>query len=218
MCGTRRGTEGGAGAGVMRRFSGDRLLVATHNAGKLAEIEDLLTPYAISVTSAKALGLPEPAETETTFVGNARIKAHAGAQASGLPTLSDDSGLTIDALNGDPGVYTADWAETPYGRDFDMAMQRVWALLEPLSARRPFLAQFRCTLVLAWPDGTDAVFEGVMPGQIVWPPRGDQGHGYDPIFVPDGYDQTFGEMDRWDKNKISHRARAFDKLIAGAFA
>jgi XTP/dITP diphosphohydrolase len=201
----------------MRKFTGDRLLVATHNAGKLEEIADLLRPFAVTVVSAGALGLPEPAETETTFIGNARIKAHAGAAASGLPTLADDSGITVDGLQGAPGVYTADWAETPQGRDLVMAMTRVWATLETVSAPFPRLAQFRCTLVLAWPDGTDAVFEGVMPGQVVWPMRGDQGHGYDPMFQPDGYDQTFGEMDRWEKNKISHRADAFRKLVKGCF-
>jgi XTP/dITP diphosphohydrolase len=202
----------------MRRFAGNQLLVATHNAGKLEEITALLAPWKITTLSAGALGLPEPAETETTFVGNARIKAHAGAQASNLPTLADDSGITVDALNGAPGVYTADWAETPGGREFTMAMTRVWAELETVSAPFPRGAQFRCTLVMAWPDGTDAVFEGVMPGQVVWPMRGNQGHGYDPIFQPDGYDITFGEIDRWEKNKISHRADAFRKLIAGCFA
>lgn len=202
----------------MRRFSGDRLLVATHNAGKLAEIADLLRPFAVTVVSAGELGLPEPAETETTFAGNARIKAHAGARATGLPTLADDSGIAIDALDGAPGVYTADWAETPHGRDFALAMTRSWAALETVNAPYPRHAQFRCTLVMAWPDGHDAVFEGVMPGQIVWPMRGDQGHGYDPIFQPDGYDMTFGEMDRWEKNGISHRADAFRKLVEGCFA
>lgn len=202
----------------MRKFTEDHLLVATHNRGKLEEIADLLTPYRIKVTSNSDHGLPEPEETETTFAGNARIKARAAVQATGLPALADDSGITIDALGGAPGVYTADWAETPSGRDFGMAMTRVWTELENLSAPLPRRAQFRCTLVLAWPDGHDAVFEGVMPGQIVWPMRGDQGHGYDPIFQPDGYQQTFGEMDRWEKNRISHRADAFRKLIAGCFA
>lgn len=202
----------------MRKFAGDRLLVATHNAGKLEEIADLLRPFAVTVVSAGALGLPEPAETETTFIGNARIKAHAGAKASGLPTLADDSGITVDGLQGAPGVYTADWAETPQGRDFVIAMTRVWAALETSAAPFPRLAQFRCTLVLAWPDGSDAVFEGMMPGQVVWPMRGNQGHGYDPMFQPDGYDQTFGEMDRGEKNKISHRADAFRKLVKECFA
>ena len=131
--------------------------------------------------------------------------------------MSDDSGITVDGLGGAPGVYTADWAETPNGRDFGMAMAKTWALLEEAKAPLPRLAQFRCTLVLAWPDGHDEVFEGVMAGQVVWPPRGDQGHGYDPIFQPDGFDVTFGEMDRWQKNEISHRADAFRKLVAGCF-
>jgi len=201
----------------MRKFTGNRLLVATHNRGKLEEIARLLEPFGISVVSAGELGLDEPAETETSFVGNARIKAHAAAQATGLPALSDDSGITIDALAGDPGVYTADWAETPTGRDFVMAMTRTWEKLEAAHAPEPRLAQFRCTLVLAWPDGHDEVFEGVMPGRIVWPMRGDQGHGYDPIFQPKGFNLTFGEMDRWQKNQISHRADAFRKLVEECF-
>jgi XTP/dITP diphosphohydrolase len=202
----------------MRRFQSDRLLVATHNAGKLEEIAALLAPYGVTVTGAAEMGLPEPAETGTTFVENARIKAHAAAQATGLPALSDDSGIEVAALDGAPGVYTADWAETPTGRDFGMAMTRTWQALEAVSAPEPRLARFCCTLVLAWPDGHDEVFTGVMPGRIVWPMRGDQGHGYDPIFQPDGQDRTFGEMDRWQKNRISHRADAFAKLVAGCFA
>jgi XTP/dITP diphosphohydrolase len=201
----------------MRRFSGDTLLVATHNKGKLEEISALLEPFGVSVISAGALGLPEPEETENTFVGNARIKAHAAAKATGLPALADDSGISVDGLGGAPGVNTADWAETPNGRDFQMAMTRTWDALEAAHAPYPRTAQFRCTLVLAWPDGHDEVFEGVMPGQVVWPMRGDQGHGYDPIFQPDGYDITFGQMDRWEKNRISHRADAFRKLVAGSF-
>ena len=202
---------------MTRPFSGNTLVVATHNQGKLEEIADLLAPFGVQVKGAKELNLPEPDETETTFVGNARIKAHAAAQATGLPALSDDSGITIDALGGAPGVYTADWAETPNGRDFVMAMTRTHDELQAMGAPHPRLAPFRCTLVLAWPDGHDDVFEGVMPGQVVWPMRGDQGHGYDPIFQPDGYDITFGEMDRWEKNKISHRADAFKKFVAGCF-
>jgi XTP/dITP diphosphohydrolase len=201
----------------MRRFSGGKLLVATHNAGKLEEIAALLAAFAVQVISAADLNLPVPDETETTFAGNARIKAHAGARASGLPTLADDSGMTVDALDGAPGIYTADWAETPQGRDFSIAMQRVWAMLETLSAPYPRRAQFRCTLVLAWPDGHDAVFEGVMPGQLVWPMRGDQGHGYDPMFQPDGHVMTCGEMDRWEKNRISHRAQAFRNMVEACF-
>ena len=197
----------------MRKFIGDTLLVATHNQGKLEEIADLLSGFGIKVTSAKEHNLPEPEETGTTFVENARIKAHAAAKATGLPSLSDDSGISIDALDGAPGVYTADWAETPNGRDFVMAMERTHSELEAVTASYPRRAQFCCTLVLAWPDGHDEVFPGVMPGEVVWPMRGDQGHGYDPIFQPDGYDITFGEMDRWEKNKISHRADAFRKLV-----
>jgi XTP/dITP diphosphohydrolase len=201
----------------MRKFSGTRLLVATHNAGKLEEIADLLKPFGVNVVGAKEMDLAEPAETEDNFIGNARIKAHAAAQATGLPALADDSGIAIDALNGAPGVYTADWAETPQGRDFVMAMTRAHNELEAIGAPCPRTAQFCCTLVLAWPDGHDEVFEGVMPGQVIWPMRGDQGHGYDPIFQPDGYDITFAEMDRWEKNRISHRADAFRKLVAGCF-
>lgn len=202
----------------MRKFTDPRLVVATHNTGKLVEIADLLKPYGVELSSNADHGLPEPEETETTFVGNARIKAHAAARATGLPALADDSGIEIDGLGGAPGVYTADWAETPNGRDFVMAMTRSWNELEAASAPEPRTARFCSTLVLAWPDGHDEVFAGVMAGQIVWPMRGDQGHGYDPIFQPEGYDVTFGEMDRWEKNKISHRADAFAKLVAGCFA
>jgi XTP/dITP diphosphohydrolase len=177
----------------------------------------LLAPFGTNVVSAGFLGLVEPEETEDDFIGNARIKAHFAARATGLPALADDSGISIDDLGGAPGVNTADWAQTPNGRDFVMAMTKTWALLE--GARAPALrrAQFRCTLVLAWPDRHDEVFEGIMPGQVVWPMRGDQGHGYDPIFQPDGYDVTFGEMERWQKNLISHRADAFQKLVKGCF-
>lgn len=196
----------------MRRFTGTHLLIATHNRGKLEEMAALLAPFGITVSSAADHGLPEPEETGTSFVENARIKAHAAAAATGLAALSDDSGIEIDALGGAPGVYTADWAETPEGRDFVLAMKKTHDLLEEVDAPHPRLARFCCTLVLAWPDGHDEVFEGIMPGQIVWPMRGDQGHGYDPIFVPEGFDITFGEMDRWQKNRISHRARAVEKL------
>jgi len=196
----------------MRRFDGDHLLIATHNKGKLEEMAALLAPFGITVSSAKDHGLPEPEETGTTFVENARIKAHAAAQATGLPALSDDSGIEIDALDGAPGVYTADWAETPDGRDFIMAMHKTHDLLQAKAAPHPRTARFCCTLVLAWPDGHDEVFPGVMEGEIVWPMRGDEGHGYDPIFQPKGHIQTFGEMDRWEKNRISHRARAVEQL------
>lgn len=193
---------------------GPRLLIATHNAGKLEEIRALFAGREIEILSAAEFNLPEPAETETTFVGNARIKAHAGARATNLPTLADDSGLCVAGLDGNPGVYTADWAETPQGRDFDLAMARVHDELQARSAVTPWAAAFVCTLVLAWPDGRDEIFEGRVPGQIIWPGRGDQGHGYDPIFQPDGYAVTFAEMDRWEKNRISHRGRAFALLQA----
>ena len=201
----------------MTKFSEKRLLVATHNQGKLEEITALFEPHGISVVGAKEMDLPEPEETGTTFVENARIKAHAAAKATGLPALSDDSGIEIDGLDKAPGVYTADWAETPNGRDFVMAMTKSHDLLVERGAPEPWTARFCCTLVLAWPDGRDQVFPGVMEGKVVWPMRGDQGHGYDPIFVPQGYDITFGEMDRWEKNKISHRADAFRKLTDALF-
>lgn len=203
---------------MTRRFEGDRLLVATHNTGKLEEIADLLKPFGVTVVGAAEMDLPEPVEDGTTFVENARIKAHAAAKATGLPALSDDSGIEIDALDKAPGVYTADWAETPQGRDFVMAMTKSHDKLVETGAPQPWTARFCCTLVLAWPDGHDEVFPGVMEGQVVWPMRGDQGHGYDPIFQPEGYDVTFGEMDRWEKNRISHRADAFRKFVAGCFA
>lgn len=196
------------------RAIGDTLLIATHNLGKLEEFERLLGPLGIKVTGAAAYNLPEPVEDGATFVENARIKAHAAAQATGLPALSDDSGIEIDALGGAPGVYTADWAETPTGRDFPMAMTRAWNEIQVSGAAPPFTARFCATLVMAWPDGEDAVFEGTVAGQVVWPMRGEEGHGYDPIFMPDGYDITFGEMDRWEKNELSHRAVALKKLVA----
>ena len=202
---------------MTRKFEGDRLLVATHNKGKLEEMTHLLQPFGVTVVGAGEMNLPEPEETEDTFVGNARIKAHAAAKATGLPALSDDSGITIDALDGAPGVYTADWAETGNGRDFMMAMTRAHTELEAKTAPYPRRAQFRCTLVLAWPDGHDEVFEGVMPGQLVWPIRGKDGFGYDPMFQPDGHEQTCAEMDRWEKNKISHRGQAVAKFVEACF-
>lgn len=201
----------------MRRFTGDRLLVATHNRGKLEEMTHLLEPYGVACVGAAEMNLPEPEETGTTFVENARIKAHAAAKATGMPALSDDSGIEIDALNKAPGVYTADWAETGSGRDFVMAMEKSHKMLLETGAAEPWTARFCCTLVLAWPDGEDVVFPGVMEGRVVWPMRGSQGHGYDPIFQPKGYAITFGEMDRWEKNQISHRADAFRKFVAGCF-
>ncbi len=198
----------------MRKFTGDTLLVATHNAGKLEEMVHLFQPLGIKVTGAAEHNLPEPEETETTFLGNARIKAHAAAKATGLPALSDDSGIEVDALGGAPGVYTADWAETPNGRDFVMAMTRTYDELRKVRAEKPWTARFRATLVLAWPDVHDEVFEGKVEGTLQWPMRGMVGHGYDPMFQPEGYDITFGEM-AWDeKNRISHRADAFAKLVS----
>jgi XTP/dITP diphosphohydrolase len=202
---------------MTRRFQGDRLLVATHNTGKLEEIAALLQPFGVAVVGAAEMNLPEPAETGTTFVENARIKAHAAAKATGLPALSDDSGIEIDALGGAPGVYTADWAETPNGRDFVMAMTKTVEKLTASGHPRPWTARFCCTLVLAWPDGHDEVFPGTIEGEITWPMRGTQGHGYDPIFQPNGHSISFGEMDRWQKNRISHRADAFKKFVAGCF-
>lgn len=202
---------------MTRRFTEDRLLIATHNQGKLEEMAHLLDPFGVSVIGAAELGLGEPEETETTFAGNARIKAKAAVEATGLPAMSDDSGIEIDALDGAPGVYTADWAETPNGRDFVMAMNRAWNELEATKAQEPRTACFCCTLSLIWPDGHEELFEGRVPGRIVWPMRGDNGHGYDPIFVPDGYDITFGEMDRWEKNKISHRAKAVQAFVEACF-
>ncbi|MEQ8898285.1 MAG: RdgB/HAM1 family non-canonical purine NTP pyrophosphatase [Roseovarius sp.] len=201
----------------MRKLQGDTLLVATHNAGKLEEIASLLRPYGVSVIGAAEKNLPEPEETETTFVGNARIKAHAAAKATGLPALSDDSGIEIDALGGKPGVWTADWAETENGRDFVKAMTRAHDELVQSGVPQPWTARFCCTLVLAWPDGHDEVFPGRVEGRVVWPMRGNEGHGYDPVFQPDGYDVTFGEMDGLRKNRISHRADAFAKLVQGCF-
>jgi len=198
----------------MRRLAGDRLVVATHNRGKLAEIAQLIAPYRIWAVGAAELGLPEPPETEETFLGNARIKAHAAARATGLPALADDSGIEVEALGGAPGVHTADWAETPAGRDFMVAMERTWTALERVSAPYPRRARFRATLVLAWPDGTDEVFEGEVAGSLVWPPRGALGHGYDPMFVPDGRSATFAEMPAAEKNRISHRGMAFRAFAA----
>ena len=202
---------------MTRKFTGPELVIATHNQGKLEEIRHLFEPFKINIIGANELNLIEPDETDDTFVGNARIKAHSAAKLSNLPSLADDSGITIDALNGAPGVYTANWAETSGVRDFVYAMEKTHNALTEVDASYPRSAQFRCTLVLAWPDGHDEAFEGVIEGSLVWPMRGENGHGYDPIFLPDGYNETFGEMDRWEKNKISHRADAFTKLLSGCF-
>ncbi|MYA88532.1 MAG: RdgB/HAM1 family non-canonical purine NTP pyrophosphatase [Boseongicola sp. SB0662_bin_57] len=199
---------------MMRRFAGDRLLVATHNSGKLEEIADLLSGHAIHIIGAADLGLHEPEETGADFIANARIKAHAASRATGLPALADDSGLEINALDGAPGVHTADWAETSSGRDFVLAMTRAYNALVDSGAAQPWIARFCCTFVLAWPDGHSETFEGHMNGRITWPMRGDKGHGYDPIFQPDGHGITFGQMSRPEKNRVSHRADAFRKLKA----
>ena len=196
---------------------GDRLVLATHNKGKLAEFQDMLKDFGLDIVSAGDLGLPEPEETGTSFVENARLKAHAAAKATGQIALSDDSGISVDALDGAPGVYTADWAGVP--RDFGKAMQKVHDLLVEKGAtdRR---AQFNAVLCLAFPDGTDRIFEGVAPGTLVWPPVGDEGHGYDPMFRPDGHEKTFGQMSAAEKHSwapgregLSHRARAFAKFV-----
>jgi len=202
---------------MTRRFTGNKLVVASHNAGKLREIGDLLCPFGIETVSAGGLGLPEPEETETTFEGNARLKAHAAAAAAGLPALADDSGLTVAALGGAPGIHSARWAETSGGRDFDHAMRTVREKLEQAGAQGPHHAEFVCALTLAWPDGHDETFLGRCPGHLVWPPRGDRGFGYDPMFVPDGHDMTFGEMAPARKHAMSHRADAFRQLVAACF-
>lgn len=202
----------------MRAFTEKRLLVATHNAGKLAEMRALLAPHGVEVVGAAEMGLAEPDETEDSFAGNARIKARAAMEATGLPALADDSGICVDALGGAPGVHTADWAETDTGRDFAMAMERTWRELQASGTPAPFAAQFRCTLLLMWPDGHDELFEGVLPGRVVWPPKGAEGHGYDPIFAPEGHDVTLGEMPPEMKNSLSHRAGAVQRMIEGVFA
>ena len=201
----------------MRRFDSKTLLIATHNAGKLEEFRELLTPLGITVTSAKEHNLAEPEETGTTFIENARLKAHAAAKATGLPALADDSGLEVAALDGAPGVYTADWAETPQGRDFIMAMEKTHAKLVAANAPEPWQARFCCTLVLAWPDGHDEVFEGHANGTLVWPRRGQDGHGYDPMFQPAGETRTFAEMSHAEKNALSHRGAALSALMQGCF-
>lgn len=202
---------------MTRRLSDKTLLFATHNPGKLDEVRAMLAPFGVSVRSSAELALPEPAETEDSFVGNARIKAHAAARATGLPALADDSGLCIDALDGAPGVFTADWAEGPSGRDFDRAMTRAHQALLAAGASQPWAAAFHSVLVLAWPDGHDEVFEGIVTGRVVWPTRGAHGHGYDPMFIPDGFDQTFAEMSAGQKNSVSHRSRALGALVSACF-
>lgn len=196
---------------------GGTLVLATHNKGKVDEMLALLAPHAVSIKSAADFGLDAPVETETTFVGNARVKAHYVAKETGLPALADDSGIEVDALEGAPGVYTADWAETEHGRDFLVAMEKTWALAVASGASAPYSARFRCALVLAGPDGQEWVFEGKVEGSLVWPLRGRLGHGYDPMFVPTGQALTFAEMSSAEKNKISHRALALAQFCAACF-
>ena len=198
----------------MRKLVENKLVLASHNKGKLVEIAELLKPFGKSVVSAGELGFTEPAETEDTFEGNARIKAHFAAKSSGLPALSDDSGLQVLALDNAPGVYSADWAETPSGRDFKMAMGKVWHDLVKTTSTEPYIARFICVLCVAWPDGHDEVFRGAIDGTIVWPMRGSHGFGYDPIFQPSGHTQTFSEIDPAQKHAMSHRANAFAKLTS----
>lgn len=207
---------------MTRRIGSGSLVIATHNAGKLKEIGALLEPYGVKCISAGSLGLPEPKETGTTFVANALLKARAAAEASGLTALADDSGLSVAALDGRPGVYTADWAERQWfegdpGRDWYMAMGKVEGMLQRRGPEAARDAWFSCVLALAWPDGETAVYEGRVDGTLTWPPRGTLGFGYDPVFVPTGRDVTFAELDPEEKHRISHRADAFAKLVAEQF-
>ena len=196
---------------------GEKILIATHNKGKLEEFREILGPLGVEVTSAGELGLGEPEETENTFVGNARIKAQAAMKATGMITLADDSGLSVDALNGDPGVYTADWAGP--ARDWMMAMRTVEEKLQAAGATEPAkrTAQFNCTLLVLWPDGTERIYVGTAPGHLTWPPAGAFGHGYDPVFVPEGSQVSFAQMTHEEKNKISHRALAVEKMLKDLF-
>lgn len=198
----------------MNNAIGPKLVLASHNKGKLAEIAALVAPFGIEALPASAFGLAEPAETEDSFAGNALIKARFAASGSGLPALADDSGLCVDALDGAPGVYTADWAETPTGRDWMLAMTKVEERLRVLGPDVSRRAHFHCTLALVWPDGREQLFAGEVAGALVWPPRGERGFGYDPMFVADGHRETFGEMAPERKHAISHRAQAFARLQA----
>ena len=200
---------------MTRIFDADELVIATHNAGKASEISELLAPYASKFYTAGELDLPEPEETEKTFIGNAELKAVAAAKGSGKISLADDGGLAVTALNGDPGIYSARWAVTEGGsRDFYYAMDKVKDALGDSEDRS---AAFICVLSLAWPDGHVESFEGRVNGQLEFPPRGDKGFGYDPIFVANGYDITFAQMEPGDKHAISHRADAFKKLVSQCF-
>ena len=202
---------------AIRKLAPGKLVIASHNSGKVRELTALLAPYGVEPVSAADLDLPEPVETGTTFFANAELKARSAADLSGLPALADDSGLCVDALNGDPGVYTADWAETPTGRDWQHAMRKVE---DALAAKGPDAsrdAHFVCVLALAWPDGHVEWFEGRAEGRLTWPPRGTVGFGYDPVFVPHGRVQTYAELDPAEKHAISHRADAFRQLVATVF-
>jgi XTP/dITP diphosphohydrolase len=197
-----------------RRLEPGTLVIASHNEGKVREITALLAPYGIKPVSAASLDIPEPVETGTSFAANAELKARFSADLSGMVALADDSGLCVDALNGDPGVYTADWAETPNGRDWNLAMHKVE---DALSAKGPEAgrdAHFVCVLSLCWPDGHVESFEGRAEGTLTWPLRGTVGFGYDPVFVPLGETRTYAELDPEQKHAISHRADAFRKLVA----
>jgi XTP/dITP diphosphohydrolase len=207
---------------MTRKLAPGKLVIASHNAGKVREIRALLEPFGIEPVSAGDLGLREPEETGKTFRENALLKAHASASAAGLPALADDSGLEVAALGGRPGVYTADWAERQWfegnpGRDWYMAMGKVEGLLAEQGPDVDRSACFVCTLALAWPDGHVEVFEGRAQGSLTWPPRGKLGFGYDPVFVPIGNALTYAEIAPQEKHAISHRADAFAKLVAGAF-
>lgn len=202
---------------MARKFSGDDLVIASHNPGKVREIAALLKPYGANVKSAAELGLPEPEETGDTFTANAELKARAAATGAGTVALADDSGLVVPALDGAPGIRSARWAGPD--RDFGMAMAKVHEALQALGTRTASdqRAYFVCALTLSWPDGHVESVEGRVDGTLVWPPRGDRGFGYDAMFLPDDYDKTFGEMDPDEKHAISHRADAFRKLIDAYF-
>ncbi len=196
-----------------RKFHGGKLVLASHNPGKVLEIGDLLAPYRAEVLPASELGLPEPEETGNTFIENAELKALASAEGAGFPALADDSGLVVPALGGNPGIYSARWAGS--GKDFGLAIRRVE---EGLKGDKDRAAYFVSALTLAWPDGHTESVEGKVQGELVWPPKGDRGFGYDPIFVATGFDLTFGEMNPAEKHKISHRANAFRKLVTLCFS
>jgi XTP/dITP diphosphohydrolase len=197
-----------------RRLEPGKLVIASHNEGKVREICALLAPYGIEPVSAASLDIPEPVETGTSFAANAELKARFSADLSGMVALADDSGLCVDALNGDPGVYTADWAETPNGRDWNLAMRKVEDALQAKGPEAGRDAHFVCVLSLCWPDGHVESFEGRAEGSLTWPPRGTIGFGYDPVFVPHGDTRTFAELAPEEKHAISHRADAFRKLVA----